>query len=102
MVRNEPKGNVHFWPQDWLDELAANRSNHVDGMKEFCTSPEKFEYCEDKPCKWHFKDLRCLDLCGGGSSAMPSSGNASSHACLEQAERWVKEEWGMFFPTYFN
>lgn len=92
-----PSGTIYFWAENWSQHEAAIQANAADGQKEFCTAPAKFEYCSDAACTWDHKGMQCIDICTHTHTSGPVSGD-----CLESPERFVQEENGMFFPTYYN
>lgn len=92
LEKRSPQGSVQFWASGWFDHELGKESNEIDAQKEHCSNPSKYHYCYDTACGWDYRDFQCMRLCAGDVR----------DDCLHDSERWVKEDGGMFFPTYFN
>eukprot|EP00746_Dinoflagellata_sp_MGD_P020562 gnl/MRDRNA2_/MRDRNA2_14790_c0_seq1.p1 gnl/MRDRNA2_/MRDRNA2_14790_c0~~gnl/MRDRNA2_/MRDRNA2_14790_c0_seq1.p1 ORF type:complete len:668 (+),score=91.52 gnl/MRDRNA2_/MRDRNA2_14790_c0_seq1:145-2148(+) len=87
-----PGGTVQFWPRDWNpSEEQIAELNAIDDEKDHCTSPEKYEFCDDPECSWAAKELTCMNICSG----------SSGEDCMEAGERFIKTADSLFFPTFF-
>lgn len=90
-----PSGRVFFWvdgPTWDVSNAEAKKLNEDFGSKDICQKPERFMYCDAPGCHTAWKDLKCMDLCT----------DEVVDDCIENTERWFKEDQGIFFPMYFN
>lgn len=89
-------GRVTFWVDEstWnLVSEEASKVNQVYGSSDICTTAKKYEYCDSAGCGGaNWVGMKCMDLCT----------DEIIQDCLENTERWYKEDMGIFFPTYFN
>lgn len=90
-----PTGRVFFWvskPTWDVGNEEAKKVNAAFGSLDICKDPERFAYCDAPGCRTAWKDMKCMDLCT----------DDVVNDCTEMSERWFKEDYGIFFPTYFN
>merc|ERR1711871_616022 len=98
----KPGGGIQFWATKWqLSDKFKKVINENDQARSFCSSPEKYRYC-DGPCDkretFAAVNTKCMDLC----TAEYFQKGGKPDECLSDAERWYKEDTGMFFPSFFT